>query len=314
MLAILTITGPIYLLMLLGYTAVRRGWFAKADMRILGQFVVRFALPAMLFRVLSQQKVEQVLDGRLLLSYAVGSLLALGAGWWWGRRSGSGSYAAMLGLGSSGSNTGFIGTPVLMQWLGPVAGTGLAVALVVENLVTLPTALTLAELDAQARAHGGQRPSRWRVLAQALRPLAHNPMLQAIVAGVTFAALGWQLPAVLARCIDLLANASAGVALVVIGGSLVGLKLNGQRADLGAVAVSKLVIHPLAVALMLALLAPGLGTTQMALIAIAAMPMLSIYPVLAQKFQHEGFCAAALLVTTVSSFFTLSGLMVWLHG
>jgi malonate transporter and related proteins len=49
-----------------------------------------------------------------------------------------------------------------------------------------------------------------------------------------------------------------------------------------------------------------------AAIALAAMPMLGIYPVLAQKHGHEGFCAAALLVTTVASFFTLSGLLWWL--
>ena len=39
------------------------------------------------------------------------------------------------------------------------------------------------------------------------------------------------------------------------------------------------------------------------------MPMMSIDPVLAQRFGHERFCAAALLAATVASFFTLSVLI-----
>lgn len=314
MLAILTITGPIYLLMLLGFTAVRLGWFTKADMRILGQFVVRLALPAMLFRVLSQQRIEDLLDGRSMLAYASGSLMALGIGWWWGRRRGSGSYAAFVGLGCSGSNTGFIGAPILLQSWGPTAGAALAVAFTVENLLTLTVALTLAEWAHIHHTHPGSHPSRRQVLLQALRPLARHPMLWAIGIGGLFAAAGWRLPPVLGRCIDLLANASAAVALVVIGGTLVGLKLDGQRTDLAAVAVGKLLIHPLAVAASLLLLWPALGTVHWALVVIAALPMLSIYPVLAQRFQHDGFCAAALLVTTVCSFFTLSALMLALNS
>ena len=46
---ILTVTTPIYLLIGLGYLAVRVGWFSRTDMRVLGQFVLRFALPALLF-------------------------------------------------------------------------------------------------------------------------------------------------------------------------------------------------------------------------------------------------------------------------
>ena len=41
--------------------------------------------------------------------------------------------------------------------------------------------------------------------------------------------------------------------------------------------------------------------------------MLSIYPVVAQKYGLEGFTAAALLVATVSSFFTISSLLWAMH-
>ena len=73
-----------------------------------------------------------------------------------------------------------------------------------------------------------------------------------------------------------------------------------------------IVVVTLAVAALMAWwLRPDEQMLRAAAIALAAMPMLSIYPVLAQKYRHEGFTAAALMVTTLSSFFTLSALL-WL--
>jgi hypothetical protein len=43
------------------------------------------------------------------------------------------------------------------------------------------------------------------------------------------------------------------------------------------------------------------------------MPMMGIYPVLAQKYGHDGFGAATLLATTVLSFFTISTGLWWLR-
>jgi predicted permease len=78
------------------------------------------------------------------------------------------------------------------------------------------------------------------------------------------------------------------------------------------VSLGKLVGHPLAVALcMLPLLPPG-DPMRSAGIVAAAAPMFSIYPVLAQRHGHEGFCAATLLLATLSSFFTLSAVLWWL--
>ena len=80
MLDILAITGPIYLTIALGYFLTRRGLFARADMRVLGQFVINLALPALLFNALAQRKLADILNGRYLLIYALGSLAAMGLG------------------------------------------------------------------------------------------------------------------------------------------------------------------------------------------------------------------------------------------
>jgi uncharacterized membrane protein YfbV (UPF0208 family) len=49
----------------------------------------------------------------------------------------------------------------------------------------------------------------------------------------------------------------------------------------------------------------------MAAVILASVPMMGIYPILAQSYGKEDLGAAALLVATVVSFFSLSGL-IWL--
>ncbi len=271
-------------------------------MRVLGQFVLRFALPALLFTMLARRSVAEIFDARYLLAYLGGSLIALAAGWFYARRSPA-SYRAFVGMGMAFSNSGYVGVPVLLPWLGPQAAVAIALTMIVENLLMLPLVLTLAERD------GARRASAAAALRDIATTLVRHPLVIAIVAGIVVAAMSITLPAPLQRAIDLMAQASAGVALFVIGGSLVGLHLAGVKQDLAAVAIGKLVLHPLAVAALAWWLLADNPLLRTAAIALAAMPMLGIYPVLAQKHGHDAFCAAALLVTTVASFFTLSALL-----
>ena len=74
---ILAITVPIYIVMGIGYFAGRAGLFSAPDMRVLGKFVVKFALPALLFTALSQRPIADIVNGSYLAAYAVGSLRCL---------------------------------------------------------------------------------------------------------------------------------------------------------------------------------------------------------------------------------------------
>lgn len=300
---ILSITAPIYLLMAVGFLSVRSAWLEASVMRAVGLFVIRVALPALLFQIVTSRPLAEMFQWRFLIAYGGGSVLAFGLGWWWARRRDT-PLRALIGAGMACSNTGFVGTPVLLSWMGPAAAPALALVFLVENLLVLPLLFVLAEPPS---AHSRAWP-RWR---DALSPLARQPMLLAIVAGLLWSALGLSLPEPLVRSIDLLGRAAAGAALVVIGGALAGLQRGHLDRDLLVVAVGKLVGHPLAVAVcMLPLLAAD-DPLRPAGIVAAAAPMLSIYPMLAQRHGHEGFCAAALLLTTASSFISLSAAL-WL--
>ncbi|MDR1934587.1 MAG: AEC family transporter, partial [Candidatus Accumulibacter sp.] len=82
-----------------------------------------------------------------------------------------------------------------------------------------------------------------------------------------------------------------------------------------AITAGKLLLHPLCLwlALWLCVLAgmPALPSDlRLALLLTGTLPTMSIYPLLGMRHGHEKFCAAALLSTTILSFFTLSGLLV----
>src|SRR5262245_45066496 len=144
MLQTLAITGPIYLVIALGYLAVHRAIFSKADMRVLGTYVVKFALPALVFTALSQRPVGDILNGRYVLNYALGSLavMMIAFAWGWRRQGKSFTLSALCGLGMSSSNSGFIGFPIAVQLVGPAtAAVGLAMCMLVENIVMIPLTL-----------------------------------------------------------------------------------------------------------------------------------------------------------------------------
>ena len=146
---------------------------------------------------------------------------------------------------------------------------------------------------------------------RSLLGLRRNPIILAIVAGVTLALLDLRLPPLLAKPVAMLGTASAPVALFVIGGSLVGLPLRSMLRDVSILASGKLLLHPLLVAGALLLFGPLDPHLAMAGVLIAAMPMLSIFPILGQRHDMQGFCAATLLLATTSSFLTISA-AIWL--
>jgi len=304
---ILAATAPIYLLIIVGYSAVRLGWMAQGELRALGRFAGQFCLPVLVFGAVVRQGPASLLHPDYLWVYGLGSLLSMAIvavlALRWRRQ--PLSMAIFQGLGASGSNSAFVGYPIVFQVLGPIAATGLALNMLVENLLVLPLVLALADFD-------GHRKSPLEIARATAFSLVRNPVLIAVLAGLLWSASGLMLPVFLDKAVGMLSAAASPVALFFIGGTLVGMQFQGMRAGIGLVAVGKLILHPLCVALFVLLIGIELPELRTVAILSAAMPMLSLYPVLALRYGHERFCAAALLVTTMVSFFTISALIALL--
>ena len=305
---ILAITAPIYIAIALGYGLTRWGFFQKTDMRAFGTFVVKVAMPALLFNALSQRKVSDILNAEYVTAYALASLFTLSLSIAWALRVSkvSRSLSSCLAMGMSCPNSGFVGYPVMLLSLGPlasVAGVALALNMMVENLIIIPLLLAWAET--------GQSKSRWQgIIWQTLKGMFYNPMIWGIVLGFLFSWFEWQLPSSLGRTVSLFAQASGALSLFVIGGSLVGLPVQGMGPRVAQIAAGKLLLHPLMMLVVMTFMLPIQDPVlRVAALLTCAMPMFGIYPILTQKHGHDGLSAAALLVTTMASFFTLNALL-----
>lgn len=305
MLAILAITSPVFILIALGFVSRRMELVNREQIQGMGSFVISFALPALIIKALAERPIQEIINPVYLGAYAGGSLLAFGLGfamYRWGRHQDL-TNSTLAGLGMSVSNSGFIGYPLVAVILGSPAAIGLALCMMVENLLIIPLALVLAEA-------GSSRGGTWaRVVGETFRRLLRNPVIIGIIIGMSLSILDLRLPPVLFRVVDMLASASAPVALFVIGGSLFGLKVRSALPDAALIGLGKLVVHPLAVLLCFLLLPdidPILKTVG---ILFASAPMLSIYPIIGQRFGLEQRCAAVLVLATGLSFMTISSLI-----
>jgi len=310
MLDILSVTAPVFIMIAIGYAVVHFGVFEAAAMRILGGYVVTLALPALLFKAVSQRPIAEIANWSYMAAYLCGSLLVVAAGFFYARRiqKADTTAAAFSALGMVCSNSGFIGYPILLLTLPAIAGVGLALNMLIENIVLIPLLLAIAEAG-----HGGPSPVG-KMLGRTFRSLVRNPIIIGLAAGLIASVLQLQIPQPLMKPIDMLAASSAAVSLLVIGGTLASVSVRGLSGEIAPTVAGKLVFHPLAVflatcALPLVGLAPLSADMQAAAVILAAVPMMGIYPLLAQRFGRERSSVVAMLMATVLSFFSLSAVL-----
>lgn len=302
MLDILAITTPIFMIIAIGYIAVLRNIVPQTVVRGMGAFVINFALPCLLIRALIVRDISEVLNMDFLAVYGAGSLIIYALGYFFARviARKSQQNAALQGMGMSASNSGFVGYPIVFQLLGPTAAIALALCFIIENLVITPLTLILGD---SAQTEGA---NRWHILRKSFVRLAQNPIIIALLIGLLISISGITLPGPIFSVVDMLASASGPVALFVIGGGLVGLKLHGLRFDIARIVFGKLVLHPLMIFLLLGFVPDLDPLMKIAAVTFASGPMFGIYPIYGQRYGHEGMNAAALMAATLLSFVTIS--------
>jgi len=299
---VLAITAPIFIIIALGYFSARTGLINRDQLRGIGTFVITFALPALVIKALAERPISEAFNPHYLMAYGLASLIcfAVGMAVFRAYRKASLHDSAIAAMGMSVSNSAFIAYPIAAMAAGSQAVVALALGMLVENLLMIPLALALAEAGRQA---GG---SKLTVVRETLMRLGKNPLILAIVVGGSLSLLGVRIPLAPLKVIEMLAQASAPAALFVIGGVLYGTRVRGQMSEIAQISAGKLLLHPALVGLAFWLYGDLDPALVVAGVVMASAPMMSVYPILGQRFGLEGRCAAALVVTTLASFFTIS--------
>ncbi|RME18025.1 MAG: transporter [Alphaproteobacteria bacterium] len=311
MLSVLAITFPIFAMVALGYGLVARGVFRPEDMKVLGRYVMNLALPALVFQAVASSPIREVFNLSYMAIYLTGALGTMLLAFLWFSARTDPARRGVAVMGTTCPNSGFIGYPLMLILFPDLAGRILAMNMLIETVAIIPLALILIELGKPAGAAHPLARAR-----QVLLGVVRRPLMIGMLAGLAVSFTGVALPGPVERVASMLAASAAALALLVIGGALVGLPLRGNRALAGQIAAGKLLGQTaLTVLALVGLGALGLGLEgdlRAAVILSAAMPMFTIYAVFAQEVGQEGLASLAQLMATAAAFFTLNLLIALL--
>ncbi|MCB1516572.1 MAG: AEC family transporter [Hyphomicrobiaceae bacterium] len=310
--AVIGITFPVFAMVALGYALVAFRVFSPEIVRAFGQFVMYVALPAQIFTSVSSQPVSKVMDVGFLAAFALGSLATFAAAYVWFSFTTGPIRRSIAVLGSVYSNSSFIGYPLVQVALPQIAGVAIAMALLVEIVVIAPISFVILSAAPNAREAGFVS----RIRGTAIN-LFRRPVVIATILAMALSASGLTPPGPVLHMTSILGNSAAALALLVIGGSVAGLPVKGNRSLATQIVVGKLLVHP-AMTLMALYVLGAFGIRlepemQVAVLLFAAVPMLSIYAAIAHEVNESALASLAQIGAIVGSFFTLSlmlGLLV----
>lgn len=308
---------PVVLLIAIGFIAGRAQWIRAEGTKDLGNLVFLVLTPVLLFRTMSQVRIEQ-LDFKPVLAYFVAAFLLFAgtlAVQGFNRR------AAVLALAATFSNTVMIGIPLVSLMYGPEGLVTLLTLISVHSLVLLTSAVVVLELavaheqsllpDATRDRAALRRHSVITVLV-AFRSAVFHPVPLPIICGLLFAQTSLKIPAVVDRPLELLANAFGPLALLLVGVTLALSQVGRHWRQALALTGLKNLVHPLLVALLCMLLDVS-GVPMAAMVVVAALPIGANVFMFSQRYEvAEDLITASVLVSTVLSLLTLTLVVVLL--
>jgi malonate transporter len=301
--AILTVVFPVFAIIAAGYLFGRRGLLGPASSEALNDFVYWVALPAFLFRAMATVDIAVVLNGPFIAGFLGGVVIIWAVAIVVARVVfGCGQPEATLhGMNGVYGNSGYMGIPLALAAFGPAAAVPTIIIVVLNSAVMFPLAVVLIEWGRADKA------GPVSVMRHLVRALVRNPLLVAPLAGIAWAAMGWTLPVPLERFTGLLGAAAGPCALFSIGLFMVGKQLSHGKAEVGAMTVTKLVVHPLVTAAMVFIVFPTDPLWATVAVLIAALPTGTGGFVLAQTYGlYVLRTSSVTLVTTVISVATIS--------
>lgn len=306
---VLSITAPLFFLIGLGYLAVYKHILLPEHVPALGRFVLYFAVPGIILINLTKSTPQELIKLDFMITYGLASVITYFLTLFLMSRltNRQGSEASILAMGGAIPNSMFVGLPILLQVMPDQATKIFALCVLVENLIVMPIALFVTEWKVANSVSNGTQ----HILIKIGKRLLANPILLAVVLGLTMSALGLHFPEFMQQSLGMLASGAAATALIMIGGSLVGQSIKGDVRAISAVTLSKLVLHPLIMIAVLVVWGPIDPTLYTAAIIISASPMLTVFPVLAGPYGAGKIASGSLLAATVTAYITLNAFLAF---
>ncbi|WLS76931.1 AEC family transporter [Erwinia pyri] len=233
---------PLFILIALGWLLVRwRKWPASIS-EALNRVVFKIALPAMLFKLMSDFSKSPPVDARLLIAFFGGCLIVFVLGRIIATRVFhlDGISGSVFALGGIFSNNVMLGLPIATVMLGEKAIPAVALVLVFNGLILW----TLATVSVEWYKHGSLSLKGFGKTALSV---LKNPLIIAILSGTLFSLTGLPLPQMIDQPVSMLGKIAVPLALVALGMSLAAYKIKEGLRESYAICLLKLIISPLVI-------------------------------------------------------------------
>lgn len=243
--AVMVSLVPVVLFIALGYLSGRLGWVKATSVRDFSNIVFLILTPALLFRTMSQVRVQDLNLETIAVYFSAAGLLFVATLLW----QGFSTLGAARALAHCFSNNIMIGVPLVGMVFGEQGLVTLFTIVSVHALILMTSATIVFELAVmrqQQAASGGARSYRAMAITvgRALKNGIVHPIPLPIICGLLFAQTGLQLPEVLDKSLQLLAQALGPMALMLVGITLFYSAVGRYVKHASRIAVFKLLVHP----------------------------------------------------------------------
>ncbi|MEO0544665.1 MAG: AEC family transporter [Pseudomonadota bacterium] len=303
----LTIT-PVFILIIVGYAAVKSNFVTASLGDALNAYAVKIAVPILLFRAMAELEFNQAISGPLLLSFYTGAFACfvlgiIGARTLFKRRPGE---SVSIGFGATFSNSVLLGIAIVERSHGanallPTYG----IIAFHASSIYIVGMVTMELMRRDGRPLG-------ETLVSAGKSIITNPLMIGILAGVAFNLSGLPLIDPFETATSMIAASAIPAALVGIGASMTQYKMASGIRESTFIAFLSLLVHPMIVFLLAYFVFDLEPIMTLAAVTIAAMPPgVNIYIFAAMYKRAEDVAASAFLLSTIVSVVTIT-LWLWL--
>jgi predicted permease len=297
MYAFLTLVGatvPLFALVLLGYLLARVGRWPMEISEALTRFAFSVAIPAFLFRMMSDFWRLPAVDARLLAAFFGACLVVFVLGRVVARRvfAMDGAAQSVFALGGIFSNNVLLGVPLARTILGEASIPAISLVLVFNSLILW----TLATVSVEWARH---RALSWRGYLAAAKAVITNPVVASIIAGTAWGAASLPLPGPVLQTLELVGQGAVPLSLIALGMGLAQYPIREGLAESLAMCALKLIAQPLAVFLLARAMAlPPLETQ--AVVLLASLPVGANVYLMSRQFGTPGGPVATSLVLSTA--------------
>lgn len=289
----LSLALPLFLLVFVGYAAMRLSGWPTVFSDSLTRFVFSVAMPALLFRLMADSAKMPPVDSRLLVAFFGGCLIVFIVGRIisWKLFALDGVSQSVFALGGIFSNCVMLGLPLAKVSFGDEAVPSVALVLVFNALILW----TLVTVSVEWAKHGS---FSMRGFARTARGVLTNPVVVGILSGTFFSLTGLSIPGFVDETLAMVGQAAAPMALIALGMGLAeyGVR-DGWRISV-AVSVVKLIVSPLVVWGLARLLGLPKMETQVVVLLASMSVGANVYLMSRQFKALEGPTASSLVLST----------------